>query len=200
MGIKIIKNCLIKKDLVKVDGKTVLKTEEVPGTSKQFKEIYLFLGLKYPKFYKMDMLAKLAFLASELIISDEKIEVHENDTAILLMNRNSTENIDRKYNETILKDNYFPNPALFVYTLPNVMIGEISIRNNIKGETLFLATNGFDAEIFEEVMDMMEFKNILFGYVDYRTESDFEACLFFGERDESEKIEIKTELNLHYNS
>ncbi len=199
MGIKIIKNCLIRKDTVKVDGKTVLKTENEIGSSKQFKEIYSFLELKYPKFYKMDMLAKLAFLASELILSDEKVTIHEDDTAIVLMNRNSTENVDRKYNETIQEGNYFPNPALFVYTLPNVMIGEISIRNNIKGETLFLGSDGFDAQTLEAVMDTMDFKTILFGYADYRDEKDFEACLFFGEKVE-EGTDLRNKLNLIYNS
>jgi len=182
MGLKIIKNCKIKNNEVIVDGKTVLKTENETGTSKQFKEIYSFLGLKYPKFYKMDMLSKLAFLASELIIGDDKVKIHEDDTAILLGNRNSTENVDRKYNETIQEGSYFPNPAFFVYTLPNVMIGEISIRNDIKGETLFVACNGYNEELFAEIADQMDFKNILFGYVDYKDEDDFEAYLSFGER------------------
>ena len=181
MDLKIIKHCSIKGNEVKVDGELVLKTENDPGTSKQFKEIYSFFNIKYPKFYKMDMLAKLAFLASELIISDENVEIHEEDTAILLANRNSTENVDKKYNETIQEDNYFPNPALFVYTLPNVMIGEISIRNNIKGETLFLACDGFDTDLFNEMKDVMKFRNILFGYVDYKDENNFETHLFFGE-------------------
>lgn len=198
MGIKIIKSCLIRKDEIKVDGETVLKTENEIGSSKQFKEIYSFLGLKYPKFYKMDMLAKLAFLASELIIKDEAVKIFEDDTAILLMNRNSTENVDRKYNETIQEGNYFPNPAFFVYTLPNVMIGEISIRNNIKGETLFVASEKFDERVTELAIDAMEFKTILFGYVDYRDETDFEACMFFGEK--VEENTDRNKLNLIYNS
>ena len=180
MGIKIIKHCSIKGNEVKVDEQLVLKTKNDVGTSKQFKEIYSFLNIKYPKFYKMDMLAKLAFLASEFIFCDEKIQIYEEDTAILLANKNSTENVDRKFNETIQEDNYFPNPALFVYTLPNVMIGEISIRNDIKGETLFLACDGYDKEFFSHI-DQMKFKNILFGYVDYKDETDFEAYLFLGE-------------------
>jgi hypothetical protein len=181
MDLKIIKHCSIKGNEVKVDGKLVLKTETDPGTSKQFKEIYSFLDIKYPKFYKMDMLAKLAFLASELIFADENVEIYEEDTAILLANKHSTENVDRKFNETIQEDNYFPNPALFVYTLPNVMIGEISIRNNIKGETLFLACDDYDTDLLNEMKDVMKFKNILFGYVDYKDKNNFETHLFFGE-------------------
>ena len=45
---------------------------------------------------------------------------------------------DRNYQETIQdKDNYYPSPALFVYTLPNIVTGEIAIRNNYWGETAF---------------------------------------------------------------
>jgi len=199
MGLKIIKHCSIKGNEVKVGGKLILKTQNDTGTSKQFKEIYSFLNIKYPKFHKMDMLAKLAFLASEFIVRDEKVQIYEEDTAILLANKNSTENVDRKYNETIQEDNYFPNPSLFVYTLPNVMIGEISIRNNLKGETLFLACDGFDADLFNEMKGAMKFKNILFGYVDYKDETDFETHLFFGEKaDDGENL--KEKLNLLYNN
>jgi hypothetical protein len=71
MSLKIIRSCRIFNDTVEVDGKTILKTTETPGTSKQFKEIYLSLNIDYPKFYKMDMLSKLAFLAVEFIKNEE---------------------------------------------------------------------------------------------------------------------------------
>jgi 3-oxoacyl-[acyl-carrier-protein] synthase-1 len=37
----------------------------------------------------------------------------------------------------VVDGNYYPSPALFVYTLPNIVTGEIAIRHHIQGETSF---------------------------------------------------------------
>jgi len=179
MTLTILKSCRIFNDIVEVDGKAVLKTTEAPGTSKQFKEIFLFLGIDYPKFYKMDMLSKLAFLAVEFI-KDESF--CEKDTAIIMTNTNSTLDVDLKYLKSIDPDNYFPNPAQFVYTLPNVMIGEISIRHNLKGESVFVSTEKYDTEIIENIAKTLEFKNCIAGFVEYKNEDNFEANITFFEK------------------
>ena len=44
-----------------------------------------------------------------------------------------------RFQETIQHaDSYYPSPALFVYTLPNIVTGEIAIRNKYYGETSFV--------------------------------------------------------------
>ncbi|HPS28993.1 MAG TPA: hypothetical protein PLZ43_01975 [bacterium] len=198
---KIIKYCSIRNDTVTVDGKVVLKTVEQPGTSKQFKEIFQSLGIDYPKFYKMDMLSKLAFLAFEFLTHDSGIAISETKTAILLSNRHSTIDDDIKYSATITDQNYFPNPALFVYTLPNVMIGEISIRKNIKGETLFISSNGFSGTAFENCLDSMIFENCLTGFVEYENGDNFEAFAVFLEKSEySGNNSLNFELERLYNN
>ncbi len=198
---KIIKYCKIKENRVTVNGEKVLETAEQPGSSKQFKEIYTSLGISYPKFYKMDMLSKLAFLASEYLLMDMRDKLSETETAIILSNRHSTLNVDKKYIESIDDENYFPNPAHFVYTLPNVMIGEISIRNDLKGETLFVQVPSFSGEILKQYLDSMKFKNVICGFVEYSDENNFEAMLTFIERDEKNGImEISEELDRSYNN
>src|SRR5690606_9811213 len=103
------------------------------------KQVYKENNSAYPKFFKMDNLCKLAFLASEFLLEDSKIgSTTQENMGIVLSNKSSSLNTDRKHQATINdKDNYFPSPALFVYTLPNIMIGEISIRHQIKGENVF---------------------------------------------------------------
>ncbi|HQO93173.1 MAG TPA: 3-oxoacyl-ACP synthase [bacterium] len=179
MSLKTIRSCRIFNDTVEVDGKTILKTTETPGTSKQFKEIYLSLGIDYPKFYKMDMLSKLAFLAVEFIKNGSFCE---KDTAVILSNRHSTVDADQKYIKSIEPDNYFPNPAVFVYTLPNVMIGEISIRHNLKGESVFLSNEKKDFELIENIAGTLEFRNCVAGFVEYENENNFEADIRFFEK------------------
>ena len=88
-----------------------------------------FVG-DYPKFFKMDSLCKLGFIGSELLLKGINAEEKEN-AAIILFNRNGSLITDRNYQKTITDDNYFPSPALFVYTLANIVTGEIAIRNKI---------------------------------------------------------------------
>jgi hypothetical protein len=95
----------------------------------------------------MDNLSKLGFLASEKIF-ENKEKTGREDIAVICFNRSSSLDIDTQYQETIRdNDNYFPSPSLFVYTLPNIVTGEIAIRNKFFGETSFYVTEKFDAEV-----------------------------------------------------
>jgi 3-oxoacyl-[acyl-carrier-protein] synthase-1 len=110
-------------------------------------EFYRSLQVDYPKFFKMDDLSKLGFLASEMIFKDDVNRfVPSENTAVICFNRSSSLDIDMQYQATICdNENYFPSPALFVYTLPNIVTGEISIRNKLFGETFSYICKKFDA-------------------------------------------------------
>jgi 3-oxoacyl-[acyl-carrier-protein] synthase-1 len=112
-------------------------------------EYYRSLRVDYPKFFKMDGLSKLGFLASEKIFENElnRFEPRE-DMAIICFNRSASLEIDTQYQTTIQdNENYFPSPSLFVYTLPNIVAGEIAIRNKFYGETSFYISGKPDAEM-----------------------------------------------------
>ena len=119
-------------------------------TSQEITEFYRSLKIDYPKFFKMDGLSKLGFLASELIFKDDEHRfVPREDIAVLCFNRSSSLDMDTQYQETIRdNENYFPSPSLFVYTLPNIVAGEIAIRNKFFGETFFYLCKLFDGKKF----------------------------------------------------
>ena len=112
-------------------------------------EAYRSLGCEYPKFFKMDPLCKTGYIASERLLRHTDTEDQtkrifsellygNEDTAIVLMNRSASLCNDLHYCRTIVdKEHYFPSPALFVYTLPNIVTGEIAIRNKLYGESIF---------------------------------------------------------------
>jgi len=116
--------------------------------SEEITEFYRSLQVDYPKFFKMDGLSKLGFLASEMIFKDDKNRFTPcEDVAVICFNRSSSLDIDTQYQETIRNnENYFPSPSLFVYTLPNIVTGEIAIRNRFFGETSFYICKEFDAK------------------------------------------------------
>ena len=140
----------------------------------------------YPKFYKMDGLCRLAFVASELLLQAsrtaetgkaERAEASElNSTDILIFNRNSSIASDREHIATISDPgNYYPSPSVFLYTLPNILTGEIAIRNGFTGETsLFIAEDGGVCdEILEASMASTDASRILAGWIDYRDDDSF---------------------------
>lgn len=135
----------------------------------------------YPKFYKMDGLSRLGFVASEILLNAEKGETDE-ERAIIFFNHSSSIASDRNYKESIKdKDNYFPSPSIFVYTLPNIVTGEIAIRNHFQGETSFFILPDKDEKMMEEILQAScrdaQSKSFLTGWIDYEDERHFEADL-----------------------
>mgnify|MGYP004470705577 CR=1 FL=1 len=140
----------------------------------------------YPKFYKMDGLSRLGFVASEILLNAEKGETEEErkeeERAIIFFNHSSSIASDRNYKESIKdKDNYFPSPSIFVYTLPNIVTGEIAIRNHFQGETSFFILPDKDERLMEEILQAScrdaQSKSFLTGWIDYEDERHFEAEL-----------------------
>lgn len=135
----------------------------------------------YPKFYKMDGLSRLGFVASEILLNAEKGET-DKERAIIFFNHSSSIASDRNYKESINdKDNYFPSPSIFVYTLPNIVTGEIAIRNHFHGETSFFILPDKDKKMMEEILQAScrdaQSKSFLTGWIDYEDERHFEADL-----------------------
>ena len=91
-------------------------------------------------------------------------------------------NADKRYEESIQdKDNYFPSPSLFVYTLPNIVTGEIAIRNHYMGETSFYVLPKRDQARMNEIIETAFWDpattSILTGWLDDEDEEHFEVEL-----------------------
>jgi hypothetical protein len=177
--------CIIRKGIVITQDKRL----EFPGFTndgKFLKEIFKHLESSYAKFYKMDRLSKLAFLASEfLLISGEHKKYQPEEIALAFSNSSSSIDSDIKHQATIAdKNKYFPEPATFVYTLPNIMLGELSIRHDLKGENMFFVSEKFDPTIIVDYTSILlgssRHKACIAGWVDY-TATELFAALFFVE-------------------
>ena len=142
----------------------------------------------YPKYYKMDGLCRLGFVASELLLKAERDEgSFTEDTnktrAIVFFNRSSSIASDKKYLASIVeKDNYFPSPSVFVYTLPNIVTGEIAIRNDYHGETSFYILPHKNEFLMQDIIETTfmdeQTTSILTGWLDYEDSEHFEADLY----------------------
>jgi hypothetical protein len=113
-----------------------------------------WLSVGYPKFYKMDNSSKLGFLASELLLKDLRLsdQYAPEEISLVLANSHGSLDTDLKYFETTKT---MASPALFVYTLPNIVAGEICIRHKIKGENAFFVTPKFEIRQMRDYVEMV---------------------------------------------
>ena len=161
---------------------------EMDDDGKFFKNIYKQLKIDYPKFYKMDRLCKLAFLTAEYLFTEKSIleKYAPDEVAMIFSNSNSSLDTDIKHNNSISdKNNYYPKPAVFVYTLPNIMLGELSSRHVIRGENTFFISEKFDTEFMTDyvnnLLNTTKHKACLLGRTDY-SEGQYESSMFFIEQ------------------
>lgn len=173
----------ITPEEIVVDG---LQWGKAPSLTTLYKQ---YMG-DYPKFYKMDGLSRLGFIASEILLQQEgektraevKEESHAFDRGIVLFNHSSSIASDRKYLASIANPaEYFPSPSVFVYTLPNIVTGEIAMRHGYHGETSFYILPHNDQKLMSEILNAAFLdpatQSILGGWIDYEDEEHFEAEL-----------------------
>ena len=151
----IISYCKILPGNVSLNGEEYYMSSCKPFIMNNFfSSVYEHVGIDYRKFYKMDALSKVGFLASELLLKGIDREEPKQDMGIIFFNKSSSLEADMKYQKTIQdSENYFPSPADFVYTLPNIVMGEIAVRNKIYGETVFYVMSDFSPKYISEMID-----------------------------------------------
>ena len=106
---------------------------------------------------------------------------------IVLVNRSSSIEADMVYQASIADPaSYFPSPAAFVYTLPNIVTGEIAIRHHIHGETAFYILPEKDEATIDRLLRASladpQLQMLIGGWVDYEDETHFEAEMYLIEK------------------
>ena len=191
----------IENNEIVLNGESIFKTE--PTNFGDFsKQALRHFEIQYPKFFKMDALSKLAFLGAELLLSPITSTEEENNIALVLANKSSSLDTDVKYQESISdKENYFPSPAVFVYTLPNICLGEISIRHQLKSENSFFIFDAFNAEFLLNysgiLLNTNKADSVLCGWVEFYNDN-YKAFLCIISKEENEKYKNET-INTLYN-
>ncbi len=199
-NLHISQSCLIETNKAILNGKVVFDEPDL-NAGDFLLALYKHLPINYPKFYKMDKQCKLGFLAGELLFNDADVfkEYAKDEIAIVLYNANASLEADRNYYKTV---DEMASPALFLYTLPNILIGELCIRHGIKGETIFFVEEKFDAASMIDYVNLLLEQNIakacLCGWVDF-LDNDYKACLLWVEKDKNGEMFSKEIIDKLYN-
>ena len=167
-----------------INGKVFANGKLVQHIESDFKvaskELYKSCCKAYIKFFKMDALSKLGFLTNEILLKDFSLtNVNLNEVSLVIGNSNATKETDLRYFQTISDQ---PSPSVFVYTLPNILMGEICIKYGFKGQNLFFISEKFDEqELYENIKILINNSTteyVIGGWVDYIDQRNYKSVLY----------------------
>ncbi len=144
--LQIIGTCRIRPGRVRLGREEMVVGARLP-VSGFLQVLYQQASPVYPKWYKMDKLSQLGLLAAELLL--RSVDLGATDPfgkAIVLQSAHGCLDTDLRF---VAQLDDIPSPATFVYTLPNIVIGEISIKFDCKGEQAMLLCEKPDAGMLE---------------------------------------------------
>ncbi len=190
---------LLRNNQIILNGEVVFQNKESKALD-FLQAAYDHFQINYPKFFKMDNLCKTGFIASDLLLRTQKLNdnYEPEQIGIVLSSANSSLDTDIKYQASIATA---PSPSLFVYTLPNVLIGEVCIRHSIKGETACFVFDIFDVSFQTDYVNTLfeteKIKSCLSGWADYYN-GKAEAFFCLAETGK-ENLEIHNSVNVSKN-
>jgi len=177
----------LKEDCIFWDGEieSMLAPTKLPA---QLDAMYKKLVKDYPKYYRMDGMAKLVFILGDLLCERTGIceKYAGEDIAIALFNSSGSYPSDLIHSEAIKEGFAGASPSNFVYTLPNVGVGELCIKRKITGETIFLIEDNFSEDRMSELAELYigqkKCKAIIIGWVE-PTQSEGNHLLLISEEE-----------------
>ena len=174
--------CKIQSQRIVLNNETIFEDLEAENLNAFLKNAYKFQGFDYAKFFKMDHLSKLTFLAAEPILQNQD----NANIALLFMNRAASLDTDIKHQQSIQnKEAYYPSPGIFVYTLPNICLGELSIKHKLQTENCFFVSENFDSKLMYNYAEyLIRHKNVdkvLCGWIDV-LENEYRAVVYLVEK------------------
>ncbi|MBL0342729.1 MAG: 3-oxoacyl-ACP synthase [Bacteroidetes bacterium] len=180
----VTQHCRIRQNSISANGELIFQTRDV-----HFQDFadscYRHFELGYPKFHKMDNLSKLGLLATDILLNNMQLskKYAPYQIGVILSNRNSSLDTDIKYYNMVKKG--VASPAVFVYSLPNIVIGEICIKQGIKGESTFFISDQYNIpQQVNYVNHLLETKVLdacICGWVELIEES-YEAFFYLVEK------------------
>ncbi|MCD8072645.1 MAG: beta-ACP synthase [Alistipes sp.] len=135
------------------------------------RERYRTLGESNMKFYKMDDLCKLGYVAAAQLLENCNIagKYLPDQVGIILYGNSSSLESDSRHLRTVKESpDGAASPSVFVYTLSNIVAGEISIRHRLHGEnTCFVfrdGDEGFTGDYARRLVENGYLKAVVCGY------------------------------------
>lgn len=105
-----------------------------------------FTTKSWPRYGRMDLLCKLGVGAAELCMGLDFSCLPRDEVALVGASMLGSLEVDAEYHDTLLKGGpAAASPALFVYTLPSMFLGEIAIGLGLRGRTSLISQGRLSA-------------------------------------------------------
>ena len=174
---RIAGECMVTNNRIMLNSEIVMEADAQDDFATFIRAAYKQLSLDDRKFYKMDDLCKLGYITMAHILSHSEAfsRYAPTEIGIILSNRSSSLDTDEKHQQIIdsLGDQE-ASPAVFVYTLPNVVLGELCIRHKIQGENTFFIHSHYPEEFIrtyaQEVMTRHALRICIIGWCELKKE------------------------------
>jgi 3-oxoacyl-[acyl-carrier-protein] synthase-1 len=140
-------------------------------------DLYRANGVDYQRFFKMDGLSRLGFMAAELLpeVDDRQ------GCAVVLCCHSSSVVSDSRFIQSFTSSEGV-SPSLFIYTLPNIVTGEIAIRHGLRGETSLYILPRRDDELVWQLVEATfldkAISTVIGGWIDYTDDEHYEADMY----------------------
>ena len=176
---EVVRRLRITPDGLSLDEKDVpLENRGASLITEVFKK-YLADG---SRFFKMDLYSRLAYVGTSLLAKDSLADYDPEDVALVIFTQNGSVLADRKHLSTFSNpEEFYPSPAVFINTLPNVVLGEIAVKNNVKGETTLVLLPSRDeaamSRIIEATGSVTGPAVMICGWIDCDSEDSYIADL-----------------------
>jgi len=169
----------IRKHQILVGNKVVFQAERSYDLAAFLKQAYQNLNISYPKFYKMDLLSKLGFIAVEYLTQNKSIP---KETALVFQNASGSLETDLNFQKSLESEDAFASPSVFVYTLPNIVLGELSIRHQLQTEHAFFVSEEFNADFLyvyiQSLLNSQKAEAAISGWLELDT-NEYDVFLAF---------------------
>ena len=155
---KVVATCTLFSEEIIVNGEIFVS---IPQNEIDWKKwLYSYLNSEYPKFHKMDSLAKLAYLGMRVLEKEIDFSNYKDEeVGLIFANQFSSFYSDNKHYTNYTQKNMV-SPSDFVYTLPNILTGELAILKKWYGENVFFILPEFNLDFFIEQVDFMFRKGV----------------------------------------
>lgn len=178
-GYEVVKRLRITPEGLWVDDQAVALEGRGPALVTEIFKKYLADG---SRFFKMDLYSRLAYVGTTLLAKDALEDAGSEDRALVIFTQNGSVLADRKHLSTFSHpDEFFPSPAVFINTLPNVVLGEIAVKNSIKGETTLVLLPDRDETAMQRIIEATVAATrpsvLICGWVDCDADDSFIADL-----------------------
>ena len=188
--------CSVQNGTIICNGKKIVAIENKQPFSEFAKQVYKNQQWEYPKFYKMDRLSKLTFMTAEILMDSITIPSEEKEgLAVVLSNKSASLDTDRTYQDSINSiEDFYPSPAVFVYTLPNIGMGEVCIRHKIQSENAFFVFDDFNPLFLKQYAESLisndKARQVLCGWTEI-DEKGYNSFLYLASPNEPFRIRKK---------